>query len=323
MEALERLRQIGIKKINQDTKISVGVIENILEKRFDKIQKVWIVGFLPIIEREYQIDLSQWMEEYNAYLLENSIQQAASGNAYQIKELELDTQKQRYDRNRHVKMKFGKVWQFVVIGILILLFLVYKFFIGVEKTSYIDYTNETPVVEKKDQTQIDVNSYANLAVSENTDSVQEKNVDTQKQQQGIYSSLEDGMMVIEPKREIWFQIWNLETNVKQDKIIKEPYRFKIPKQKSIIIFGHKSFKMRYGNEIKDYVGGDSIRFLCENGNIEHIRYSDYVKLVNATKKKFENVDLKKNADNQESSKKQVEDKEKSESGLEEKVEEAE
>ena len=53
MDCLEKLQQIGIKKINQETRISVGVLENILEKRFDKIQRVWVVGFLPILERQY------------------------------------------------------------------------------------------------------------------------------------------------------------------------------------------------------------------------------------------------------------------------------
>ncbi|MCE3039369.1 hypothetical protein [Helicobacter anatolicus] len=298
MEVLDKLKEIGAKKINQDTKISMGMIENILEKRFDSIQRVWVMGFLPILEREYQVDLSQWLAEYDAYMLEHGASNGALNSTYKIRELELDTQKQKYDRRRKNHKNFGlsKIWILLLSVILVLMILFYVFFVGFEKVSYGDYEStgdNTNVVEMSTNTTTETGLYAKLNTNQKETTQNKVTPTPSKQPESIYNSLEDGVMMIEPKREIWFQVWNLETNVKQDRIIKEPYRLEIPQQKSIIVFGHRSFKMRYGNTIKDYEGGDSIRFICENGQISFIRYADYAKLVNATKKKFETPEEKK------------------------------
>ncbi|CBG39954.1 hypothetical protein [Helicobacter mustelae] len=309
MEALDKLKQIGIKKINQDTKISVGVIENILEKRFDKIQKVWIVGFLPIIEREYQVDLSPWLEEYNAYLQESAQEQKE--DTYKIRELDLDTQKQYYDRYKNKYL--SRIWYGIIGALVVILFLFYRFFMASDKIE-IEKQNPSSTQEKKEQKPHEEGIYSKIpkqitqpTQSQPTQSTPDPETQATQPAQttkataaphtqptpeaskdsGVYRLPEEGVMIIEPKKQLWFQIWNLEDNTKLEKVIKESHRVEIPKQKSLIVFGHKSFKLRYGKEFLDYEGGKTIRFLSENGKVRIIHHADYMKLVNATKKKFE------------------------------------
>lgn len=274
MDCLEKLQQIGIKKINQETRISVGVLENILEKRFDKIQRVWVVGFLPILERQYGVDLSWWLEEYDAYYLAHQDEQQA--NVYRIKELELDTQQQKYDHFQSLFQRFSLKKALISIGVLLLLVLmvfVYKFFSDSESGS-VGYS----VVEEHgmdaDGNKSDI--YSQLGVNAN-----------EKEPEPLppLPMPKDGEVMITPKGDLWFQILNPNTQDKQDKTIKDTLIMPIPEEGTLIIFGHKGFSLTYKDGSKEYDGGGPIRFIVENGRLRYIKYSDYIKKLGITQPK--------------------------------------
>lgn len=274
MDCLEKLQQIGIKKINQETRISVGVLENILEKRFDKIQRVWVVGFLPILERQYGVDLSWWLEEYDAYYLAHQDEKQA--NVYRIKELELDTQQQKYDHFQSLFQRFSLKKALISIGVLLLLVLmvfVYKFFSDSESGS-VGYS----VVEEHgmdaDGNKSDI--YSQLGVNAN-----------EKEPEPLppLPMPKDGEVMITPKGDLWFQVLNPKTQDKQDKTIKDTLIMPIPEEGTLIIFGHKGFSLTYKDGSKEYDGGGPIRFIVENGRLRYIKYSDYVKKLGTTQQK--------------------------------------
>lgn len=63
-EGLKKLSEIGVQKIYEDTHISRPNIEAILNGTYKGMGKVQILGFISILEREYQLDLSQLKEAY-------------------------------------------------------------------------------------------------------------------------------------------------------------------------------------------------------------------------------------------------------------------
>ncbi|GMB96215.1 hypothetical protein [Helicobacter sp. NHP22-001] len=67
-ETLAFLAQKGIKTIVQETKLANPKIKAILAKDFDSMQRVHAAGFLQILEKEYGVDLSQWLVEYDQNL---------------------------------------------------------------------------------------------------------------------------------------------------------------------------------------------------------------------------------------------------------------
>lgn len=72
MEEIERLRQIGEKEIANRTHIALNKIKKILEMDFEGLRdRVTTIGLIHILEREYQIDLQKWCEEYENFLKEN------------------------------------------------------------------------------------------------------------------------------------------------------------------------------------------------------------------------------------------------------------
>ena len=67
MQLNDILEENSIKTISQKTKISEENLENLLAKNFDQLKKVKTLGFISIIEREYNADLSALREESHEY----------------------------------------------------------------------------------------------------------------------------------------------------------------------------------------------------------------------------------------------------------------
>lgn len=62
---LEKLKAIGVDKIADDTYIGDTSIEYFLNKEFDKLAPVKAYGFIQILEKQYDIDLSYYRFEYD------------------------------------------------------------------------------------------------------------------------------------------------------------------------------------------------------------------------------------------------------------------
>ncbi len=72
MEEIEKLRQIGAKEIASNTHIALNKIKKILEMDFEGLKdRVTTIGLIHILEREYQISLQKWCEEYERFLADN------------------------------------------------------------------------------------------------------------------------------------------------------------------------------------------------------------------------------------------------------------
>lgn len=64
MDALQKLKEIGVEKIREKTNLDAGKIEDILEKRFEKIAPVRAKGFIQVLQKTFDVDLSDWLTEY-------------------------------------------------------------------------------------------------------------------------------------------------------------------------------------------------------------------------------------------------------------------
>src|SRR5690554_5773051 len=70
MQLSDILEEHTLKNISKKTNISEENIEYLLEKRFEKIERVKAVGFISIIEREFNADLGALKNEAQAYYAE-------------------------------------------------------------------------------------------------------------------------------------------------------------------------------------------------------------------------------------------------------------
>ncbi|MGC9351331.1 MAG: hypothetical protein ACP5D3_05020 [Sulfurovum sp.] len=70
MQLSDILEEHSLKNISKKTNISEENIENLLEKRFERIERVKTMGFISIIEREFDADLATLKSEAQAYYAE-------------------------------------------------------------------------------------------------------------------------------------------------------------------------------------------------------------------------------------------------------------
>jgi len=67
MQLNDILEENSIRAISQKTKISEENLENLLAKKFEKLKKIKTMGFISIIEREYNADLNALRDEAQEY----------------------------------------------------------------------------------------------------------------------------------------------------------------------------------------------------------------------------------------------------------------
>lgn len=71
MDDIKTLEEIGLYKVSQETHIEQKYLEYMINGEFEKLNRINTLGFVKILSREYKLDLSEWIEEFEAYWSEN------------------------------------------------------------------------------------------------------------------------------------------------------------------------------------------------------------------------------------------------------------
>lgn len=322
-EAIEILKKIGVKEINKTTKISVNKIEDILEKRFSNIQRVRVVGFLKILEREYKVDLSEWLKEYDASFVvevDTSNEGSASIVEHPISNLYLDTQKQKDDLIAERKKQIISKKRFYILIALVIVILggyfIFKSFSHHSDTEVVNQSTQNTDIKEEDADESSVVSAIdnqNNAIEEenstNTPSIpSSKSKDEQKKEnipepkqtspevspaqntqsastslpnvaQEDNSNIQEGEILVIPKRSLWVEIIDLNTNDKKQTIIQDKYPIKTGSDKMLISFGHGELTIQNNDERVEYDKSYPLRFLyTPKDGLKQIRYSKYLEL---------------------------------------------
>lgn len=100
-QKLARLKEIGLKEISKSTKLASSKIEDVLEKRFDKLDRVRARGFINILEREYEMDLSDWLKAQSECINKESITNISQMIARQGEQNEQSLGSQKFQEKTH------------------------------------------------------------------------------------------------------------------------------------------------------------------------------------------------------------------------------
>lgn len=327
-EAIEILKKIGVKEINKTTKISVNKIEDILEKRFSNIQRVRVVGFLKILEREYKVDLSEWLKEYDASFVvevDTSNEGSASIVEHPVSNLYLDTQKQKDDLIAERKKQIiSKKRFYILIAVVIVVlggYFIFKSFSHHSDTEVVSQSTQNTDIKEEDADESSVisaidnqnidnqNNAVEKENSTNTPSIpSSKSKDEQKKEnipepkqtspevspaqdtqsastslpnvaQEDNSNIQEGEILVIPKRSLWVEIIDLNTNDKKQTIIQDKYPIKTGSDKMLISFGHGELTIQNNDERVEYNKSYPLRFLyTPKDGLKQIRYSKYLEL---------------------------------------------
>lgn len=93
MADFDKLKQMDIEEVHRKTRITLVRLHDILDKKFDSIDPTRAHGFIKILERELQLDLSEWVKEYDEYKQINTQKDSnvLESNVMQTDKLQLDS----------------------------------------------------------------------------------------------------------------------------------------------------------------------------------------------------------------------------------------
>lgn len=139
-QKLARLKEIGLKEISKSTKLASSKIEDVLEKRFDKLDRVRARGFINILEREYEMDLSDWLKAQYEHTNKKSITNVSQMIARQDEQNEQSSDSQKSQEKTHEgkvldialkvnpighSQKESQISPYVILGLILFLLIAY------------------------------------------------------------------------------------------------------------------------------------------------------------------------------------------------------
>ena len=282
MKCIDELKQINIKDINVKTKISTQKLQYIIDCDFEKIDKARAKGFIRILNREYRIDFSEWLEAYDAFCaLENEELQNSNSENKDKKDVEVNVA--FVDSTTKDRTYMGLLLTSCVLVLSFIAYFVYKNVvldsINQNEIATTQSHNPTPPI-LNDNLIESSESTLSLDVDKNLNEENEEANEANKDEENVIEALETpptpslppikdntltlNSVTISPKAPLWIGIIDLNTYQKKQLSISSDYSLNLDKN-LLIRTGHGYFDINVPNQFsKKYVGGNNKYFVYTN-----------------------------------------------------------
>lgn len=279
MQLNEILEENSIKTISQKTKISESNLESLLAGNFDTLQKTKALGFIAIIEREYNADLNRLRENALEYYSEHREESGYSTRHY------LDEEKK------------GKSKLMVLVVVGLLAYASWYFFTQFDKKNlsglipFIDEETVESFVSDTSDTAADL-SIAKVTVDDNKEEtvvnkVKEEETNSQTVSNLVESLVEDDSaktdaantlqsVLIEPVNKLWFGLVNMETKERKHFSIDEAYVLEIGENGWLLATSSAPFSLIQGEETQDFSDAKEHYFKIDKNGMVMLDKSEYV-----------------------------------------------
>ncbi|WP_120899412.1 sialidase [Helicobacter pylori] len=280
---LQILKEVGVAEICKATKIASKNIHSILEKRYESLSRVHARGFIQILEREYKIDLSAWMKEFDkAYTFKESVSeeqnQETDPEETAKKPLKVELDYSINQANTSLSKKSSKWKPFVlVLGVIVIILAV----VIIQNSSSL---KEERGQESAIKSGTKKNSFNKVNPTEEnkpelTPKLEEK--PTEQDKQGKEAIKEDpNTIYIIPKKDIWVEVVDLDEKKNSfQKVFKKNYSLETKNHRLLLRFGHGHLSLKNNHQEQEYNDGKTKRFLYEpNKGLTLINEAQYKEL---------------------------------------------
>ncbi|GAA6986337.1 hypothetical protein HpCHC71_07320 [Helicobacter pylori] len=267
---LQILKEVGVTEICKATKIASKNIHSILEKRYESLSRVHARGFIQILEREYKIDLSAWMKEFNkACAFKEGVSeeknQETDPEETAKKPLKVELDYSINQANTSLSKKSSKWKPFVlVIGVIVIVLAV----VIIQNSSSLKEEKERESAIKSGTKKSSFND-ANLAEENKPEPTpkleekQEKQTEQDKQEKEAIKEYPNTIYII-PKRDIWVEVIDLDEKKNSfQKVFKKSYSLETKNHRLLLRFGHGHLSLKNNHQEQNYNDSKTRRFLYE------------------------------------------------------------
>ncbi|EDP5997061.1 hypothetical protein [Campylobacter jejuni] len=302
----KKIQELNLKEVAAKTQIELDFLEALVEKNFAVLSRFNVKGFVKILSREYELDFSDFNEEYEAYLNENNPTPQTKSKMITPK---LDAYSQ----------KSSNAWPFLIVLIVLVIIGSGIYYFDTLKTFFKDEQNNTSatVIDIIGQAQENLKSLGgnNVVVIDNNKAQETNQTESVLPSQNISLQENDKNISIEnnisennttlldeekntqiqedtntPKTDslkeahfktsskIWIGLIDLK-NLKKTSFVKEK-DFNISLDKDQLILTGAAALTMFDQENKEqkFPVGISKRFLIKDGKITSISAAEFVKL---------------------------------------------
>ncbi len=280
---LQILREVGVAEICKATKIASKNIHSILEKRYESLSRVHARGFIQILEREYKIDLSAWMKEFDKVCVfkegvgeEQNQETNPEETAKKPLKVELDYSINQ--ANTSLSKKSSKWKPFVIVlGVIVIILVV----VIIQNSSSLKEEREQESAIKSGTKKSSFNE-ANPTEEnkpEPTPKLEEKPKEQDKQEKEAIKENPNTIYII-PKRDIWVEVIDLDEKKNSfQKVFKKKYSLETKNHRLLLRFGHGHLNLKNNHQEQEYNDSKTRRFLYEpNKGLTLINEAQYKEL---------------------------------------------
>ena len=295
------LEKIGLQEVCKKTHIEVKQLEFMINRQYDKLNKINTIGFVKILSREYKLDLTDWLEGFYDYWADHNEEDAGKDKIFV-----------RANSDRSSKKA---AWLFLLLCLIAGIFTVASIFkeqihfdinglLGKIKSVDSNQSSGTfqspPVVQeaasslgvKVEERILESNSSNSsvqavvVKIDENLSRKTETN-DTNTMSTAPLPNVPESNVtlvnvaktnaIIAPTKRIWIGFINLENMNRKESTNDQNITVDLTKRQ-LIKTGNGFFKLSYDGSIEDFTEQGSTRFLVENGEIKKISEEKFIEL---------------------------------------------
>ncbi|MFP6010880.1 sialidase [Helicobacter pylori] len=280
---LQILKEVGVAEICKATKIASKNIHSILEKRYESLSRVHARGFIQILEREYKIDLSAWMKEFDkACTFKEGVSEEQNQETDPEEKtknpLKVEIDYSINQANTSLSKKSSKWKPFVlVLGVVVIILAV----VIIQNSSSLKEEREQESAIKSGTKKSSFNK-ANPTEEnkpEPTPKLEEKPKEQDKQEKEAIKEDPNTIYII-PKKDIWVEVVDLDEKKNSfQKVFKKNYSLKTKNHRLLLCFGHGHLSLKNNHQEQEYNDGKTRRFLYEpNKGLTLINEAQYKEL---------------------------------------------
>ncbi|QSY20627.1 hypothetical protein J3P57_00790 [Campylobacter jejuni] len=302
----KKIQELNLKEVAAKTQIELDFLEALVEKNFAVLSRFNVKGFVKILSREYELDFSDFNEEYEAYLNENNPTPQTKSKMITPK---LDAYSQ----------KSSNAWPFLIVLIVLVIIGSGIYYFDTLKTFFKDEQNNTSatVIDIIGQAQENLKSLGgnNVVVIDNNKAQETNQTESVLPSQNISLQENDKNISIEnnisennttlldeekntqiqedtntPKTDslkeahfktstkIWIGLIDLKSLKKTSFVKEKDFNISLDKDQLILTGAAALTMFDQENKEQKFPTGISKRFLIKDGKITSISAAEFVKL---------------------------------------------
>ncbi|RZD24495.1 hypothetical protein EW049_06965 [Campylobacter jejuni] len=302
----KKIQELNLKEVAAKTQIELDFLEALVEKNFAVLSRFNVKGFVKILSREYELDFSDFNEEYEAYLNENN-------PTPQTKSKMITPKLDAYNQ------KSSNAWPFLIVLIVLVIIGSGIYYFDTLKTFFKDEQNNTSatVIDIIGQAQENLKSLGgnNVVVIDNNKAQETNQTESVLPSQNISLQENDKNISIEnnisennttlldeekntqiqedtntPKTDslkeahfktstkIWIGLIDLKSLKKTSFVKEKDFNISLDKDQLILTGAAALTMFDQENKEQKFPAGISKRFLIKDGKITSISAAEFVKL---------------------------------------------